>query len=88
MGGEYRHAASHGAVASSPIGLLLNAEDVAAVRIQGSLPVRIRATYSVELDLILDREDGTEQLCLVTPGYRIRPDQASVAAIILAFGLD
>lgn len=87
VGGEYRHAASHGATASSPIGLLLTAEDAAAVRILGRLPVRIRSTYSIELDLIFDQEDGTEQLSLVAPGYRIRPDQATVSAIVEAFGL-
>lgn len=87
VGGEYRHAPSHGAMACSPIGLLLTADDADVVRTQGRLPVRVRSTYSIQLDLVLDREDGTEQLCLVAPGYRIRPDLASVSSIIEAFGL-
>lgn len=87
IGGDYRHAESYGATASSPIGLLLTTADVDRVRENGPIPVTIRATYCVELELDFVREDGAERLCLVAPGFRIRPDQASIASIISSFGI-
>lgn len=85
--GEYRHPGCHGATASSPIGLLLTSDDVRKVREHGPIRVSIRSRHTVEFELAFDREDGPERLCLVTSGFRIPPDTASISEIIRSFGI-